>query len=800
MNRTLTLFVLLLFTFSGFSQLNMTYVGDITYNQELSDIWGYAAPDDTEYGLVGLFNGVSVVSLEDPANPTEVYFADGVGSGWRDIKTWNNRAYVINESGNGLAVIDLNYLPDSASYYDWAPNISGFGSLNTCHNIFIDEFGYAYIAGCNLNSGGVLILNVDTPTGEPEFVAAMPSVYSHDIYVRDNLAYSSEINVGQFTIYDVSDKDNILNLGAQNTDFNFTHNTWPSDDGTILFTTDEQANAPVGAYDISDPNNITELDLFRPYETLGDGVIPHNVHVWNDWLIISYYTDGCILVDGSRPENLVEVGNFDTFIPASTGFAGAWGAYPFLPSGLVLVSDIGNGMYVLEPNYVRACWLEGNITDASTTAPLAEASIELITTNVFEESNGFGEYGTGYAVSGVYDVLVKKPGYEPSTTSVTLENDEVTILNVALVPLDPIALSGSVIDADNGVGVPNAKVNLSNEDFNFDIETDANGNFTIASAFEGEYDAFAGKWGYSTNGILGLDLDEVNNTFTIEIERGIQDPFQLDLGWSVGPTTAVSGEFERVTPTGLLLPQAGYFINPEFDVADDFGTKCYVTSDGSDFFQNSLFNGETNLTSPLFDVSTYNEPMLSYSSFIWSVDFSGQQPMAGSSELTVTLSNDFDDVTLENTIYEDLNTAPDWVYSEYSLLDHVGASPDSLINLTINFEANSPGQNQIAEMAIDDFVVWDANPTGAEELLETLRFEANPNPSTSIFTVQFELENIASDTRLVVYNTLGQLIQQFELADQQGNISFGEELQTGVYFVNLLQGDTPSRTIRLVKQ
>ena len=87
----------------------------------------------------------------------------------------------------------------------------------------------------------------DTPLvvdfGDPE--------YSHDIYVRDNLAYSSEINRGVFAIYDVLHKGAVELLATQSSPFNFTHNTWLSDDGTTLFTTDELANAPVGSYDIS---------------------------------------------------------------------------------------------------------------------------------------------------------------------------------------------------------------------------------------------------------------------------------------------------------------------------------------------------------------------------------------------------------------------------------------------------------------------------------------------------------------------------------------------------------------------
>ncbi|MDV7396356.1 hypothetical protein RZS08_33485, partial [Arthrospira platensis SPKY1] len=127
-------------------------------------------------------------------------------------------------------------------------------------------------------------------------------------------------------------------------------------------------NAPIGAYDVSDLTNIVELDQYRPVGSLGQGVIPHNVHVWDDYLLISYYTDGGRVVDASRPTNLIEVGNFDTWLGNPGGFNGAWGLYPFLPSQTVLVADITNGLFVLRPTFMRACWLEGVVTDSITGA------------------------------------------------------------------------------------------------------------------------------------------------------------------------------------------------------------------------------------------------------------------------------------------------------------------------------------------------------------------------------------------------------------------------------------------------
>ena len=49
--------------------------------------------------------------------------------------------------------------------------------------------------------------------------------------------------------------------------------------------------------------------------------------------------------------SLTEIGSFDTYLSPSANSAGtdgAWGVYPFLPSGTLLVSDIENGMFLLQ--------------------------------------------------------------------------------------------------------------------------------------------------------------------------------------------------------------------------------------------------------------------------------------------------------------------------------------------------------------------------------------------------------------------------------------------------------------------
>ncbi len=436
MKKTTTILLLLFFVANAFSQLNMQLLDQIDYTPNSNDIWGWVDPDNgKEYALVGLVTGVSVVDVSDPTNVVEVQFIPGASSTWRDIKTWGNYAYVTNESNGGVMVINLGGAPNNITWTNWNPNLPGLGQLNKCHNLYIDEFGYCYLAGCNINSGGMLLVDVFTTPGSPIYVGKAPAVYSHDVYVRGNKMFASEIYIGKVSIYDVTDKQNVTLLASQQTPYNFTHNAWLNDAGDVVFTTDEKANAPIAAYDISDLSDIKELDQFRPISTLGTNVIPHNVHVWNDWLIISYYTDGGIIADASRPENIIEVGNWDTFLGGS-GFSGVWGAYPFLPSGTVLLTDIGTGLYVCGANYVRACWLEGKVTDAVTSAAIIGANVHIDSPQANGATSALaGVYKTGQALPGNFEVTFSATGYHSKTVQVAFENGVLTNLDVQLEPL-----------------------------------------------------------------------------------------------------------------------------------------------------------------------------------------------------------------------------------------------------------------------------------------------------------------------------------------------------------------------------
>ncbi len=774
---------LLLATQVALAQLNMSLVAHRSYDQDLNDIWGWVDPDDsTEYALVGTTTGLSIVSLADPTNPDEVAFVPGPGSIWRDIKTWGNHVYVTNETGNGLLVVDMSNAPDSITWFEWSPDLPGLGKLESCHNLYIDEYGYCYLAGCNLNDGGMLIIDVASEPGQPQFVAAAPNTYAHDVYVRDNRMYAAEIYLGRLGIYDVSDKENIELLATQTTPFQFTHNAWLNDAGDVVFTTDEKGNAPVTAYDISNLNNIEELDQFVPIATMGEGVIPHNVHVWNDWLIISYYTAGGIIVDASHPDNLIEVGNFDTFFGANAGFNGAWGAYPFLPSGLVLVSDISKGLYVLAPNYVRACRLEGQVTDSQTGAPIqgAEVHIESAQAN-FATTDLSGLFKTGQALAGTFDVTFSAVGYQSKTVQATLANGELTVLNVQLDPLPSFSLSGAVVSAEDGSPVPGARILLKGQ-LDVEVTADANGQFALTSVLAGDYQVYAGAWGYQTVEIGDVSIQQ-NASLTIQLPEGYYDDFMVDLGWE-STSTATSGAWELGEPVGTTFQ--GQMSNPDEDVDFDIGDRCYVTGNGGGGAGNDdVDNGEVVLTSPPMDLSDYVDPVLVYSA--WFFNDGGNQPP--NDTLFVIVTNGTEEVVLEK-IHE---SAGAWrAPAEWHLKDYIALTNEVRVRFVTS---DLQGSGHLVEAAVDAFRVEEQGTTSTRERVAEVQVQAWPNPFGESLHINWQSASSWKQGILSLIDARGRQVWQRHINGPTGSTEMRLDLPAGIYWLKL---EAEGQTLQLL--
>lgn len=300
-----------------------------------NDCWGYTAPDGREYALLGVQNGTSIIDITDaPANVTEIAFIPSANSLWKDIKTYQHYAYVVNESGGGLQIIDLSNLPNTATL---AGTYTGF---STSHNINIDVVnGILYAEGSF--SEPVRVISLANPL-QPVQIAAL-GIECHDVYVQNNILYVSEGGSGSIGFYNVSNPAlpgliTRLNIPVAG----YVHNCWVTEDGNFMMTTEETTGKTMKFWDISNLANITLTD-----EIIGPSGLTHNTHIKGKYAYVSHYADGLRIYDVSDPYNIFEAGYYDTYPQPGGGFNGAWGAFPFFASGKVLASDIQTGLYVV---------------------------------------------------------------------------------------------------------------------------------------------------------------------------------------------------------------------------------------------------------------------------------------------------------------------------------------------------------------------------------------------------------------------------------------------------------------------
>lgn len=684
---------------SAQTAFNTTLRDNLTFSAELNDVWGYVAPDGTEYALVGRVDGVSIVSLADPDNIVEVASLSGGPSTWRDLKSFGEYAYVVaDRQQEGILVIDLSDLPNSVSSQNFVSGNTSGDDLVRAHNIYIDEpTGRAYIAGANVNNGGMVIYDLATTPGTPIFEAFAPNVYAHDVYVQDGIMYASEINGGDLTLYDVSNVNNITAIGTTQTPFNFTHNAWTDASGDYVYTTDERGNASVAAYDISDLNDIELLDEFRPSRSLNRGAIPHNVHVQDDYLIISSYTDGVEIVDASVPDNLVEVAYYDHWTGGDGGFNGSWGAYPFLPSGLVLSSDITNGLFVVEVNYQRAARLRGEVTDSDSGASLNDVSIAVASTNpVTAQSAATGRYKTGIAESGTFSVTYSLAGYIAQTVQLSFTNGMETVQDIQLVRKVAVAVSGDVTSTEDGGAVAGATVRLEGEDGTAEDESDNAGNVSFTSVFTGMYQAFAGIWGFrDAEQAVNITGSGSGNSVSFQLEPGFRDGFSIDQGWTVSGD-ASTGDWERGAPNGTTFGNDAS--NPGADVNGDIGDQAYVTGNGGGGAGNDdVDGGSTILSSPVFDPADVSSEDVLITFDYWFYNAGGNG--TPDDEMTVAVFNGTDRETVFT--YTNANAATSaWTPANFALSD---LNIPLTTSMQVEYTIGDTGGGHLVEGGVDNF-------------------------------------------------------------------------------------------------
>lgn len=489
--------------------LHVTYRSKLVFSgQTLANVWGYTA-GGREYALVGASKGLVIVDITNPDQPQQIVQIPGPNNLWKEIKTYGHYAYIVSEGGQGIQIVDLSNLPSpNLNSHFYTGNGAVAGAILKIHALHIDTtkgFLYAYGGTGSLFSGGAKIFDLKPDPYNPVFAGKFDQLaYIHDGYVDNDTLYAGHIYQGIFSIVDMADKSNPRLIATQNTPNNFTHNTWLSDDRRTLFTTDEVNNSTLAAFDISDPENIRLLDKIQ--SNPGSNSMVHNTHILHNYAVTSWYKDGFTIVDVTRPDNLVQVGNFDVYPSgAGGGSDGCWGVYPFFPSGTIIASVIpttGAGssgeLWILTPEYVRASYLEGKIVNGLNGNPLVGVQIEVLGTAPLNRTTTLpdGSYKMGQEQEGYFTVRISKSGYQSQDFTVLFQRGEGRILDTGLYPNGGLKANGQVLNSYDGTPIPDATVSFSNFGSIWEATTDAAGNFLLGSLPPGIYDISVGAAGY----------------------------------------------------------------------------------------------------------------------------------------------------------------------------------------------------------------------------------------------------------------------------------------------------------------
>ena len=331
--------------------------GSSFYDNRYNEIWGHEV-NGREFAIIGSTMGTHFIDVTNPEQPEEIAFAAGKFQGpgvvHRDYRTSGDYIYAVCDEGpSSLQIFDMSEAPDTVyTVYDSDELVV------KAHNCWVDTVtNRFYIFAGNLGALGyapMAVFDLSDPVN-PQYIKKFGSIgnfpfgHVHDGFVRDDIAY---LNCGYdgFCVADFSDPANPVLLGTMTSyqGAGYNHAGWPTEDQSYYFLADENHGQPLKTVDISDYSDIHVVATYNAdsHEQLQ---IPHNPIVACDYLYVSYYYDGLQVYDISDPENVERVLYYDTYPQENLqSYKGAWGVYPFLTSGNILVSDMQTGLYVFQ--------------------------------------------------------------------------------------------------------------------------------------------------------------------------------------------------------------------------------------------------------------------------------------------------------------------------------------------------------------------------------------------------------------------------------------------------------------------
>jgi len=783
-----------------------------------SDVWGYTAPDGREYALLGARNGLSIVDITDTGNVQEVAFIASPNSSWKDYKTYQNYAYACTEANDVVQIIDLSNLPNGASVV----NTWSTGATNP-HNVYVDEeAGILYVIEDFNFGSSVKALSLADPAN-PTFITAFAQD-CHDVATQSGRLY---VAGGSNPVIDLFDVTNInspqLIASVPIPAAGYVHNVWSTADNNYMMTTEETGGKTIKYWDISDPNSPSIVS-----EVLGPDGLAHNAFIKGEYAYVSHYGDGLRIYDLSDPNNVFEAGFYDTWAPPSGTFDGAWGAYPYLASGKVLISDQVTGLYVV---FFQGA-VDADALDPKSPTTLtaysdfnAPTEMQLSWTDPVELVDGtplpFGDFIVEIERDG--NMIASVNGGIQTYTDMGLNDGQSYEykINTRITSNDSTSLQVGASWIAGGAAEPNAPEVVG-------LDGDAN-QVTVS-------------WRNSSTNIDGTPMDDLAEVKLYQdgIEVATFAQASADTGTVVTETytPATPGQYEyyvtsvdNESPANESVPSNTAFTPLSAPFVDNFATAGAPNADRWITDNVQVNNNASGEISAPFSMNLNGNPD--------GIDVVDSRPinLAGLENNQVTMSYWYQPAGTGNDpeVQDSLqlffkNSDNNWVI----INEYPGRPFQAFQQVTIDF-ASLPADrgnmfhsqfqmrfrslgSQSATQLFDNWFVDDVNldlgiplGIGDDELTTITEFklEANyPNPFNPTTTISYQIPR-SSDVKLTIYNTLGQKVRTLVNENRaagaydiqwNGRNDAGVQVGSGLYFYSIeADGFTQTRKMMLLK-
>ncbi len=618
--------------------------------------WGYTSPSGREYAIIGTEGGTCFVEISSPTNPVLVDYIDGPNSLWRDVKVYQNHAYLVSEGGNGIQVVSMANIDNGTVAL---VNTITSGGTTATHTVALDETsGFLYRSG---GGGlGIRAYNLSNPS-TPVFAGSWATRYVHECQV---VTYTSGPFAGKqiafactgfdggwtqpgFEILDVTNKSSIVSIarilypGAA-----YSHQGWLSANRQYFYLgdeLDEDGIKPTTTYvfNVANINNPSYVGTF----TNGNNAVGHNMYVKGDLLYQANYRSGLRVFDTTVPTNPVEVAWFDTYPGSdSANFNGLWSNYPYFPSGVVIGSDLERGLFI---------WWVG--------APPIQVTLP----------NGAPDTLSPSGDSVLVQITETNPGDLALGTETLIYN-----AGSGWVQSPLVAQGGGLYDA-NFPALP------CGSSVHWYVGAESSGGMfwsDPADAPTGTYDS------------------------TVANEATLISNYDMEAsaGWVAGATgdNATSGVWTRVDPNGTAA-------QPEDDTTTG-GTRAWITGQNAsgDLNNGDVDGGTTTLLSPMINALVASDPYISY--WRWYSNNQGSNPGSDTFKVDISFNNGSSWTNVETVGPTGAEAGGGWYPHAFRVSDFGTLTSQ----VKVRFVASDLGGTSTIEAAVDDFKVVDVDCNG----------------------------------------------------------------------------------------